>query len=508
MKKLFSYLVLAAGLLSACSDFTEITPKGKNILDRVDDLDLLLNFDFSTNGSVKVGTEAAQITAEDAFAFQELSILVNDTYLRATTNIPNLISSPEISLQKVLLMADETSDRAMLTTSDIKYEKFYFIINNVANIVIRNADTAEGDRAKAQQLKAEAYVLRAYFHYWLANLYAKAYDPATAATDGGIPYVKEDNRIAVANEKSSVAEVYQYILEDLDAAFSLNALPNTAINAMRVGKVFAYAVKARVLLSMRDYAGALAAAEASLAINDYVLDHTEFLTTGFSHPAMTCPEDLFYATDTGTPLFAVPSNEVITNYEGGNIIHRHIRPYYPGAKPVRPLNPLSGISSWIWFNNPVTFYVNRGGLTTIDMYLTKAECLLRTGRVNDAIAIVNMIRKKRNADIAEISDASGVAIPEWKYTDVTASTEAEGMVHLKRLCRTEYLYTGKNYLNLKRWNTESAYKETISKSIKYTESGTGNQITLNYTLTPESPLWIFPFPQNATSYNPHLTQNY
>ena len=49
-----------------------------------------------------------------------------------------------------------------------------------------------------------------------------------------------------------------------------------------------------------------------------------------------------------------------------------------------------------------------------------------------------------------------------------------------------------------RWNTEDAYKETLRK----------NLLGQEFELRPDSPLWIFPFPQNATNYNPNLTQNY
>ncbi|HYH14763.1 MAG TPA: RagB/SusD family nutrient uptake outer membrane protein, partial [Flavisolibacter sp.] len=37
--------------------------------------------------------------------------------------------------------------------------------------------------------KAEALLTRAYSHFMLVNIFAKFYDPATAATDAGIPYV-------------------------------------------------------------------------------------------------------------------------------------------------------------------------------------------------------------------------------------------------------------------------------------------------------------------------------
>ena len=44
--------VLAAGMmLGSCSDFTDIDPKGKNLLTRTADLELLLNADYSLSSS-------------------------------------------------------------------------------------------------------------------------------------------------------------------------------------------------------------------------------------------------------------------------------------------------------------------------------------------------------------------------------------------------------------------------------------------------------------------------
>ena len=62
------------------------------------------------------------------------------------------------------------------------------------------------------------------------KLYAKAYNPATAATDGGVPYMLEDFPINELAEKKTVQEVYDLILSDLDAAFALNSLPDTPAN--------------------------------------------------------------------------------------------------------------------------------------------------------------------------------------------------------------------------------------------------------------------------------------
>jgi hypothetical protein len=484
MKKILATTLILAflgSLLPACKKFTEITPKGSNILNRVSDLDLLLNFNFTANAATG-DTLATKTTAQAAFSPYDAGNLVNDTYAYAT-NIPSLITSKQQTLNYAYTVYDEAVDRKTLAVTDVKYEKLYFIINNVCNVVLKNADISSGDRVKASQIKAEAYILRAYLHYLLVNFYAKGYNPATASADGGIPYVKEDNVASAPNQKSTVAEVYTNITADIDAALQLNSLPQVPANNMRVGLGFAYAVKAEVLLTLRKYTDALVAANLSLGINSSINDDRLYAPVGtaiFTKPVLIAPENLFYMGNSGSPLISTPSLEITNNYyEPGNIIDSYVKPYYALG------NPFSAVpNSKLWLYSAATYAINTAGLTTSDTYLIKAECLARTGDLSGSLAIINQIRQKR--------------IHPSIYAPVTAATEAGVMALLMRTSKIELLYTMRNFLNIKRWNTEDTYKQTITRTV----SG------VTYSLKPESPLWIFPFPQSATAYNTNLSQNY
>ncbi|MFR6383545.1 MAG: RagB/SusD family nutrient uptake outer membrane protein, partial [Odoribacter splanchnicus] len=66
-----------------------------------------------------------------------------------------------------------------------------------------------------QNIKGEAYALRAYSHFYLVNLYAKPYDPETCATDPGIPLNLSTAAEDKAYTRNSVKEVYDLIVEDL-----------------------------------------------------------------------------------------------------------------------------------------------------------------------------------------------------------------------------------------------------------------------------------------------------
>lgn len=458
-------LTFSIGILSGCAKYTDITPKGQNLLNRASDLDLLMNVNYVTN----------------AFTNTRQSTLINDMYLVAV-NVPNTISSATVTLNKVLLTYDETADRAALTTTDAAYEGLYRIISTT-NIAISQADKASGDPVLLKQIKAEAFAMRAYLHYRLVNIYAKAYDPSTAETDGGIPYV---NKIDFENEnaKNTLKEVYDNILSDIESSLSLNALPDQPKNGQRVGKAFAFAVKAKVLLSMRNYQGALDAANTALTFNNTLEDHRPLLLTTplasrtLVRNGLTASDNIFYASASNIdPSLNTPSYEILSNYyEPGNII-KDSTPVYNYTFGMLYVG-LPNIPAWL----AIPYQSNAAGITTSDLVLLKAECLIRTGKIGEGMDEINKIRIRR-------------IVP---YTALTAATEAQAMAFLQKTSRIEFLYTLRNFIDIKRWNREGKYPVTITRTL--------NGVT--YTLQPNSALWVFPFPQSATQFNSTLSQNY
>lgn len=91
-----------------------------------------------------------------------------------------------------------------------------------ANTALQALETMEKEYANKpsqyglKQLRAEALIARAYNHFMLVNLWAKSYDPATAETDLGVPYVTSvETQLKQKYKRNSVAEVYKFIEEDL-----------------------------------------------------------------------------------------------------------------------------------------------------------------------------------------------------------------------------------------------------------------------------------------------------
>ncbi|WP_372642000.1 RagB/SusD family nutrient uptake outer membrane protein [Ancylomarina sp.] len=69
---------------------------------------------------------------------------------------------------------------------------------------------------EAKPFYGEALIARAYCHFMLVNLWSPTYNPATAKTDLGIPYVtKSETNVLTTYNRGSVAQVYENLEKDI-----------------------------------------------------------------------------------------------------------------------------------------------------------------------------------------------------------------------------------------------------------------------------------------------------
>ena len=220
MKKIIIF-ISACLLLASCADFTDLKPKGMNMLSSADELELLLNTEFRDFNRI--------------FDFYQLP---GDVLPAPVGNIANLLSMPTPSRNSILVSWDESNIRrlAELTSSDDDYTKLFGFVGQIANPILASVSFATGDANKVKQIQAEALCLRAWAQFLLVNKYAAAYNPATAENTPGIPYLMEDWDISIPPEKWTVKQVYDQIIADCDAAIETDALPVKNINQMRWSK--------------------------------------------------------------------------------------------------------------------------------------------------------------------------------------------------------------------------------------------------------------------------------
>lgn len=456
--------VIALAFTSACDDKLEFTPKGQTTLDNLADLELLLNQEYSVGD----GT------------FSDICLVCNDGFPQ-WEHVSSLIASPQ-SQSYAYVKYDESIDRAALVKEDNRYNNLYKYIY-YSNVVTEKADEATGDQPTRARIVAEARVKRAFFHYLLVNIYAKQYDEATADNLGGVPYVDYIN-MEETKPKISVGAVYARILNDCSEDV-IRDLADTNGDVCRADKAFGYAVRAKVMMQMKIYDEAEKCARKAITYNKTLEDRSSMAMTYDWDLPKNSPNNYFYMYG-GVPVniaFAAMSKEVAQYMSPEHYLYKYgtvwgMPPgFYDGEEEVGvPGSLVNGIFGGYW---------NNYGVRTEDMFYILAETCIRDGRADEGLEFVDRVQMGR--------------IEGYTPLKGTGLSSAEAMKEMQKAKRIEFWGTYTNFFDIKRWNSEPDYRTTITRDLG--DYGT-------YSISPDSPLWVMPFPSNATRYNPTLTQNY
>jgi starch-binding outer membrane protein, SusD/RagB family len=151
------------------------------------------------------------------------------------------------------------------------WNQVYFAINRI-NVFLEGLESNQAKivpnlitAVEYDQFKGEALALRGMAYFHLSMLYAKPYNQDPTAW--GLVLRTTAQRSAADNDKarSTVAETYAQIVNDLTTAATLLPLThdgggaNSVINLTRMQRNTVYALLSRVYLHMNDYPAALAA---------------------------------------------------------------------------------------------------------------------------------------------------------------------------------------------------------------------------------------------------------
>lgn len=162
-------------------------------------------------------------------------------------------------------------------TAYFPWRMYYRIIAN-ANIIINNIDKASGDVALKNAIKGEALCYRAWGHFQLVQLFGKRYNAATLPnSQPGVPLMLTNTYDG--QPRNTVEEVYTQINLDLNDAIT-NLTGYARANASHFNANVAHGLKARVALTMQNWA--TAAAEAALARTGYTLMTNTDYKAGFN----------------------------------------------------------------------------------------------------------------------------------------------------------------------------------------------------------------------------------
>lgn len=142
--------------------------------------------------------------------------------------------------------------------------------SDVSGTEATNLETKiDGLSRKMKAARAEAFLIRAYDHFVLVNLFSPAYrDMEASKNDVGVPYVKiPEDKVLVHYDRGNVADTYKEILADLEEGIKYMDDINCTKPAWRFNTRAAHALAARIYLTTRNYEKVIEHANAVLGEN-------------------------------------------------------------------------------------------------------------------------------------------------------------------------------------------------------------------------------------------------
>lgn len=353
---------------------------------------------------------------------------------------------------------------------------------NRANLVINaEVEIPAAVQADADQLRGEAYALRALAHFDLVRMFAQHYGFSAGAAHPGIPIATVFDETSEP-ARNSVAEVYAQIEADLNQAISLMTKDN---GKGRFSKNAAKALLARVRYYKGDLAGAGSLASEVISSGDFSLTPTsnfiaQWQDTGFS------PDVILDVVQNA--LDNIGSDAIGGMYNGTG---------YGDYLPSRDLTDLidpSDLRSQLFVednslgggalgNLRVAKYPSNQGLDNTpvlrlsEMYLIRAEARAASGDNAGAIDDLMTIRRRAWPDAPDVSVAGQDLIDE-----------------ILKEKRIELSYEGHRLFEL------TLRKESVVRDDCTAPAGS---CTINY----PSDYFILPIPIEELNANPNMTQN-
>ncbi|MDD2961558.1 MAG: RagB/SusD family nutrient uptake outer membrane protein [Muribaculaceae bacterium] len=259
MNRLFKYILSAtlAFTLISCDDFLDIQPTGKVIPQTATEFR-----EFVTNAYSIVPSDRGKST------FRSDEFIMDAALSKEDLN----------SYKDIWTWNDDSPSES---TSSFDWRSYYQIMFS-ANYTIDSKDKiTNGTPAVINQLVGECYMLRAYMHFLLVNLYGEPYTACDPATTKAIP-LKMNTDVDKVLSRNTVGDVYEQILRDIDEAEKLINVESWETGlTYRFNTVSVDALRSRVYLYMGRWKEAYNASKKVLEKRSELEDFSKYLPNDF-----------------------------------------------------------------------------------------------------------------------------------------------------------------------------------------------------------------------------------
>lgn len=446
-KMIFIFCMLLLVGLSSCKKFLASYSQNKSFVETADDLDEILVGEAYENSISR--TPGFLLSMDDDAS---LGRPVGGYTAFNTTGFHFWQADPRIDSEGKVQSNDEF------------FTRLYRRISRV-NIVLYNVPLLRAKGQPEDQLRrisGEAHFLRAYLYFMLVNTYGKPFQQSTAASDFGVPLKIESPVEDKFYSRSTVKQVYDQILADLqEAEKELEGF--NAATPKRANLAAVQGLLSRVWLYQEEFEKVIGHSDKLLNNQRYKLSDLNQYVAGSDFNNQSSPETIFSMGAPGTSILMLisfdpslieyyyVSDDLATTYTNTDLrmnafYFRDSEGHFRCVKSHKQNPAITDVSDcWL--------------IRLSELYLNKAEALAMLGRDQEAINTIQQLRKAR-----------------FKPADLTAITATgETLVNFIRdERRRELSFESHRWFDLRRYGVQSKYpygKTIRHQSYSYGPSG-------------------------------------
>lgn len=468
IKDMFKWIILVIWALfwCGCSDFLNEESQDEVIPKTVKDFsELLLNSGYP-DVSVYPGAICAQL--DDDKEMNWLGESLNEGSVLGSSDAEAWF--PRFTWQPDMFRRDEG-----IALASTEYYQFYERIKG-CNAVLDYIDGAMGTETEREQVKAEALALRAYYYFWLVNLYGEPYNYNKTALGVPLKLVSAVDE-EIGGPRETVEKVYERILTDLNASARLFEKYEVVIGNYRINLPAVKILLSRMYLYMERWKDAADAATEAIRLGRGLSDLTSLEDGDFKGMnSYTMNETLW--------IFG----NSIANYSGAFAFSSDLLELYTSND--RRMGTYI-LPSYSWSGTFIGYIYNK--CSALD---EPGQCLrLSEAYLNRAEAYAQMPDKKSEA-LSDLNELRGKRIKGYEDVNITDPVALLDTIRKER--RLEFCFEGHRWFDLRRYGMPEI------KHV-YQESKTAAKMV--YTLKENDPMYTLPIPPSVLEKNRQLEQN-
>lgn len=467
IKDIFKWVILAVWTLSwgGCSDFLNEESQDEVIPKTVTDFSELLMGSGYPSMSNYPGAICAQLDDDKEMNWLGLELLGN---VLGSTEAEAWF--PRFTWQPDMFRRNEG-----VVLASTEYYQFYERIKG-CNAVLDYIGDAIGTEAEREKVQAEALALRAYYYFWLVNLYGEPYNYNKTALGVPLKLVSAVNE-EIGGPRETVEKVYERILEDLNASARLFEKYEVVIGNYRINLPAVKVLLSRVYLYMEQWSDAAQAATEAIRLGKGLSDLTSLEDGDFAGMNSYTMNETLWIFGSSIASFSSAftfSSDLLSLYTANDkrMGMYIIEDYAPGGT----------FRGYIYNKYGVEGEPGQC-LRLSEAYLNRAEAYAQMpDKSAEALSDLNELRKKRIEGYEDVNITDPVALLDT----------------IRKERRLELCFEGHRWFDLRRYGMPEI------KHV-YQESETAPKMV--YTLKEKDRMYTLPIPPSVMEKNRQLVQN-